>query len=294
MLEFKKPTIEDKEWIDALLNKCSKGCEFSFGNIFIWSDIYDTNVARFKDTLVIRYYLDGEYTFSVSGMQDFNELVKELLETCETLNFPLCFYSLTSKEKEDIEKQMPSSFEFTEMREFFDYVYNTTDLINLSGRKYHQKRNHISYLKNNHDCKYESIDESNIEECRLFNSNWERHNGNKNPEELSEENRAIQKALDNFFSLGFVGGLLRVDGRIEAYTLGEPLSDEMFCTHIEKANADLRGAYPLINQQFAENELSQYKFINREEDTGSDGLRQAKMSYHPAFFIDSYFARYIK
>ena len=138
------------------------------------------------------------------------------------------------------------------------------------------------------------INESNIEECRVFNSQWERHNGNKNPEELSDENKAIQIALNNFTELGLVGGLLRVNGRIEAYTLGEPLNSETFCTHIEKANADLRGAYPLINQQFAENELSAYKYVNREEDTGSEGLRQAKMSYHPEFFIESYFARYIK
>ena len=294
MLEFKKPEIKDKEWVDALLKNSSKGCEFCFGNIFIWADVYKTEISAFNNTLVIRYLVDGEYSYVLSNYDNIRELISELKDDAKKHNQSLLLYGLLNSEKDLLEKEFPSSFVFTEMREFCDYVYKSEDLINLSGRKYHQKRNHISYLKNNSVWQYERINETNIEECRIFNSKWESHNENKNPEELSDENKAIQKALDNFTALGFTGGLLRVNGRIEAYTLGEPLSDEMFCTHIEKANADLRGAYTLINQQFAEKELSSYKYIDREEDAGSEGLRKAKLSYHPEFLIDSILARYIK
>lgn len=294
MLEFKKPQIEDKKWVDALLTECSKGCEFCFGNIFIWSDVYNTCIAKYNNTLVIRYKVDSEYSYSFSNSENLCGLINELLENANKHNQVLKLYGLTKDEKDILEKEMPGSFEFAQTREYFDYVYKTEDLINLSGRKYHQKRNHISYLKNNFVWKYESINDSNIEECRVFNRNWERHNENKNPDELSDENIAIQKALDNYTALGFVGGLLRVDGRIEAYTFGEPLNDRIFCTHIEKANADLRGAYALINQQFAEKELSSYIYVDREEDTGSEGLRQAKLSYHPDYLIEVCFARYIK
>ncbi|MCR4564000.1 MAG: phosphatidylglycerol lysyltransferase domain-containing protein [Clostridiales bacterium] len=294
MLEFKKPVLADKKWVDALLRNSSKGCEFCFGNIFIWSDIYNTEIASFNNTLVLRYKVDGEYSYSFSDSENLFALIELLFENSKKHSQALRIYGLSKNEKELLEKLFPDTFEFSEMRDFFDYVYKTEDLINLSGRKYHQKRNHISYLKSNNSWEYESINDSNIEECRLFNSQWERHNGGKNPEELSDENKAIQLALDNFSELGFTGGILRVNGKIEAYTLGERMNDEMFCTHIEKANADLRGAYPLINQQFAENELSSYKYVNREEDTGSEGLRQAKMSYHPAFLMESYFARALK
>jgi len=294
LLEFKKPEIEDKKWVDSLLKGCLKGCEFCFGNIFIWSDVYNTNIAGFNNTLILRYKVDNEYSYSFSNTENIKELINELLINSDKHKQTLRIYGLSKEEKDALENAFPDSFEITEMREFFDYVYKTEDLINLSGRKYHQKRNHISYLKNNNDWQYESINESNIELCREFNRQWERHNGNKNPEELFDENRAIQTALDNFSSLGFVGGILRVNGKIEGYTIGEPLNDEVFCTHIEKANADLRGAYPMINQQFAVNELSSFKYVNREEDTGSDGLRQAKMSYHPEYFVESYFARYLK
>ncbi len=296
MLEFKTLQLSDKEWVDRLFSEYNPTrCDFCFGNIFIWAGIYNTNIARFKNSVVLRYKFDGEYSYSFSFVEeDVEELIKELLLNSQKNGQKLRIYGLNTEEKEIIEKLFPGEFEMTYMRDFCDYVYKTEDLINLSGRKYHQKRNHISYLKNNSDWVYERIDETNIEECRTFNCNWERHNGGKNPEELSLENTAIQTALDNYSSLGFVGGLLRVNGRIEAYTLGEPLNSEMFCTHIEKANADLRGAYPLINQQFALNELSSYKYVNREEDTGSEGLRQAKMSYHPEFLTEVYFARYIK
>ena len=294
MLEFKKPEIEDKSWVDEITKNTAKSCEFSFGNIFIWADIYNTKIARFNNSLVLRYKVDSEYSYSFYNTGDLVPLIGELIENSKKHNQVLRIYDLTKEEKEQLENEMPDAFEITEMRDFFDYVYKTDDLINLSGRKYHQKRNHISYFMNNYEWEYESINESNIEECRLFNSQWERHNSSKNPDELSDENKAIQTALDNFSSLGFVGGILRVNGKIEGYTLGEPLSNEMFCTHIEKANADMRGAYPMINQQFAENELSSYKYVDREDDTGSDGLRQAKLSYHPEFLIESYFARYKK
>lgn len=296
MLEFKIPELSDKIWVDEILSKTKcKNCDLCFGNIYIWASVYNTRIARFNDSLIIRSKVDGEYTYTFSyAGNGIVDIVNELLENANKHNQILQIYSLSCEEKEVIEKELPGKFDISEMRDFADYVYNTDNLINLAGRKYHQKRNHISYFKNSHEWSYETINDSNIEECRLFNKQWERHNSNKNPDELEKEDYAIQIALDNFKELGFVGGLLKVDGKIEAYTLGEPLSSDMFCTHIEKANADMRGAYPMINQQFAVNELSGYKYINREEDTGSEGLRQAKLTYHPAFLIESYYARYKK
>jgi len=91
--------------------------------------------------------------------------------------------------------------------------------------------------------------------------------------------------------LGFVGGLLRANGEVVAFTFGEEMNPEVFCTHIEKAYADVRGAYPMINREFAANALSQYKYINREDDTGSEGLRKAKLSYCPDILLEKYMAR---
>jgi hypothetical protein len=86
--------------------------------------------------------------------------------------------------------------------------------------------------------------------------------------------------------LGLTGGMLKIDGQVVAFALGEPISDDTFVVHIEKAFGDIQGAYPMINQQFAEHECSEYKYINREDDAGSEGLRKAKLSYRPAFLIE--------
>ena len=93
-------------------------------------------------------------------------------------------------------------------------------------------------------------------------------------------------ALRLFEELELVGGVLKIDGEIVAFAIGEPLSKDTFVVHIEKAFASIQGAYPMINQQFVEHECMKYKYVNREEDTGSEGLRKAKLSYRPAYLIE--------
>ena len=93
-------------------------------------------------------------------------------------------------------------------------------------------------------------------------------------------------SLRLFKELELKGGVLRAGGEVIAFTLGEPVSEDTFVVHIEKAYSDIRGAYPIINQQFLEHEASQYLYVNREDDTGEEGLRKAKLSYHPVLMVE--------
>jgi hypothetical protein len=102
------------------------------------------------------------------------------------------------------------------------------------------------------------------------------------------EQKAINRAFDNYFELDFSGALIRVDDRTVAFTMGEKLNDETYCVHFEKAYASVRGAYPMINREFVKNVLSNYKFVNREEDAGVEGLRKAKLSYYPVVMLEKY------
>jgi len=81
---------------------------------------------------------------------------------------------------------------------------------------------------------------------------------------------------------------LRIDGKIQAFSLGELLNPEMAVIHIEKANTQYHGCYAMINQQFAEHCWKDVPYINREEDMGIPGLRQAKRSYHPVKMVEKY------
>ena len=93
-------------------------------------------------------------------------------------------------------------------------------------------------------------------------------------------------SLRLFKELKLTGGVLRIGGEVVAFTIGEPVKADTFVVHIEKAYADIQGAYPMINQQFVLNECGDYQYINREDDTGAEGLRKAKLSYRPVFFVE--------
>jgi hypothetical protein len=125
-----------------------------------------------------------------------------------------------------------------------------------------------------------------------MNKIWLEKNRDKNPEAIDNEYLAIKSGFDYYNELGLTGALLRVNGEVIAFTMGERLNDETFCTHFEKAYSEIRGAYPMINREFAFNALSEYKYINREEDTGSEGLRKAKMSYYPEILLEKFRAIY--
>ena len=94
--------------------------------------------------------------------------------------------------------------------------------------------------------------------------------------------------MNNFEKLDCKGALIKVDGRYEAYTIGEALNSDTAVIHIEKANSQIQGLYAFINQQFCEREWEHMKYINREEDLGIEGLRKAKLSYNPVSFVNKY------
>jgi hypothetical protein len=101
-----------------------------------------------------------------------------------------------------------------------------------------------------------------------------------------------KNALIYYKELGLTGGILRVDGKIVGLSVGEPaLNPDTFVVHIEKAFSEIRGAYPMINQQFVQNAMEGYQYVNREEDLGEEGLRKAKMSYRPAMMLEKGFLR---
>ena len=133
---------------------------------------------------------------------------------------------------------------------------------------------------------YEKMMKDNLEDCFQMALKWRNDNGCNDDEEKNAEMCVTLNSLRLFEELELTGGVLRLDGEIIAFTMGEPVSEDTFVVHIEKAFADVQGAYPMINQQFVSNECGEYQYINREEDTGAEGLRKAKLSYRPVFLVE--------
>ena len=293
MLEFKTQEMSDQKWVtDCMRAGEELACEYCFGNLYMWSTVYGNTVTRYENLFIARDNTERPMYLFPCGEGNKKGAIEELLRCAKADGMPLMLYCLTPKRVRELDCLMPDAFDYIPMRDYYDYIYNAEDLINLAGRKYHGKRNHISYFKKTYDWHYEPLDENNMDECLKMNDEWERRNQEKNPEEIGNELIALRRGFDKYFELGFKGGVLRANGDVVAYTFGEALSNTVFCTHIEKAFADVRGAYPTINREFAANALSEYRLINREEDTGSEGLRKAKESYYPSVLLPKYRAVY--
>lgn len=289
MLEFNVPKIEDKNWV----NECFKfvksmNCEYTFGNLFLWSAAYRTKISHYKNFLICRWGKNEDTTYSVPiGCGDFKEAVLEIINDAKMLGITPHFAGVTEHYKALLNECLPNKFVFSHDDGDNDYIYNVSDLANLSGKRYHGKRNHISnFKKNNPDWKYEEISEKNISECIELHSSWI-YDKDKNEADYSFEFEAVLNGFENYKALGMVGGIIRVQSKVIAYTYGEPLNDECFVTHFEKAPADIQGAYAIINQEFAKRLLEKnYKYVNREEDLGIAGLRKAKQSYKPVLWLN--------
>ena len=288
MIEFKKPDITDLDWVKKAMAESEElSCEYCFGNLYIWSQVYNTTITEYDGMFLAKSESPKGVSFLYPcGKGDKKAAIEELIEISRLEGKKLSMYSLSEKSVKELNELFPDRFEIIPTSSAFDEIYTSEDLCELKGRKYHAKRNHISYFKNNFNWNYERITPDNIKDCIEMNKKWEVLNDDNVG--LDNELDAINRAFDKYFELGFTGGLIRRDGEVVAYTFGEPITNEVFCTHVEKAFSDVRGAYPIINQQFCENELMSYKYVNREDDTGDDGLRQAKLSYNPTILLEKF------
>ena len=265
-----------------------RGCERTFANIYLWARFYDLVWALVEETVVFRSVFGGQYSYTYpAGDGDHRAAVEKILKECEEKGHPFALHGVSQKEYDELERYFPGRFQVEWPRDVEDYVYETEKLIHLSGKKYHGKKNHINQFKAAcPDWSYESISDENVEECFQMALRWRELNGCEGDPEKNKEMCVALNSLRLFKELELKGGLLRADGEVVAFTLGEPVSEDTFVVHIEKAYADVRGAYPLINQQFLEHEVADYTYVNREDDTGDEGLRKAKLSYHPVFMVE--------
>lgn len=286
MLTFSKPTIEDKQWVDECFKYVNSfNCEYTFGNLFVWATAYRTEIAKYDGFMICRWDKEPNYKYSLPiGKGDFKAAVNEIINDAKSYGITPVIYGVTANYKNLLDENFPDMFDYSYDDGDSDYIYSVEKMANLSGKKYHGKRNHITnFKKNNPNWSFEIINNDNINECIALHSNW--INTHEDDADYSFEFEAVLTAFENYEKLGFVGGILKVDGKAIAYTMGERHSDELFVTHFEKAPPEVQGAYPIINQEFTKNCLMNYQFVNREEDLGLEGLRKAKQSYNPEILL---------
>lgn len=289
-LEWKTIGLEDKPILEKYYAyEQSKCCEFSFCNNYLWAPFYEMRYTIIEDMLV---FLSQTKELSVgmplakdeASKKNMGKVISILEEYFASVQAPFQMHLVTEEKFAELEEQFPGRYWIEYNRDRADYIYEVEKMISLSGKKLHGKRNHINKFKeNNPDWRYEPLSRENVPACIEMAEEWKERNLCEERGEKHLEFCVTLRALDEYEQLGLKGGVLWIEDRVVAFTLGEELNKEMFVVHIEKAMADIQGAYPMINQQFLTHEASPYRFVNREEDTGEEGLRKAKLSYYPVF-----------
>ncbi len=285
MIEFRTPVIEDKSRVDYILSKANfEGSFYSFAAIYTWAEQYDTKIAFFGDALLISGFSDSTGLFFLFpvGQYELSEMLKIMEQEAEYRHSELKIFAERCQ-ADMLDRLYPDKFITEDSRKDWDYVYAVDDLAFLRGNKYHGKRNHISRLTKKYassSFSLEPITEDNIKTCLEIEKEWAK---DKND---SFDLESVERSLMNMDILGLSGGLLKIDNKAIAFTVGERLTDDTFIIHIEKSLPGYDGSYQMINQMFAGTLVGKYLYINREEDMGIEGLRISKQSYLPCRMIE--------
>ena len=246
--DFRSPKLSDREWIEPLLLQSGfRGCLYTFGNNYVWKDVYNVKICRYRDFYLLqnRDNSDIPRFLYPAGSGDIRALITDLRGYCDSLGHEL----LMTANKECI-AQLVEMFPgiMTEPdRDGFDYVYESADLADLKGRKYHSKRNHLNRFYEN-DWSFEEICSSNIDCCFEVLDKWL---SDTSDVEKTTEADVVRRSLADYFTLGYRGGILYVNGTPQAFTFGEHSAADTFVVHAEKALLEYQGAYTAVNCEFA-------------------------------------------
>lgn len=297
IIDFHDLTKQDKPLLDRYFrSRYYENSHFNFTNLFMWRIPYHVRWCEENGVL----YMTCEWEGTLMAMQPFGpeekmqEATDRFLAYFQEIGRPLLFVGLESGYAEFLEQYKGASFDIREDRDNFDYVYLAEKLISLSGRKLHSKKNHLNAFRKMYpQAEYLAITEEIIPACRVELESWYQMRLTDEPDDpfIDWERRAILEVFDDYEYFGLRGGAIRLDGRIIAFTFGEQLNTDSVVVHVEKADPNIRGAYPAINQGYVANNWSAMTYINREEDMGHEGLRKAKESYKPEKMIRKFNVR---
>ena len=293
-MTFHQLSLSDREAMQAVtLPSGRRNCNYTFANLVGWQFWYYTEVCVLENAVVLRYSFDGQRAYMVCTSQ---ELSLEFIETLfDDSNGDLTLIGLEDAQVEQLSALVcplacPGTFspQFSisvePVRNQYDYIYRRTDLATLHGRHLNAKRNHTHRFRAKHpDFEYRYLTPDLFDECRRLTEIWKEEKAASDT--IDVEKNVMEIIFSNWDALGMIGGSIFVDGRMVAFTYGSAVTTDTFDVCVEKADRHVEGAFAIINQQFAEHLPEQYIYLNREEDLGIPGLRQAKLSYHPEILL---------
>lgn len=291
-LEFTKLELKHIPQIQPyFLRQKRRLCDCTIGSTLMWRDYFDNCFAIEDDTLVFRSrYLDGKYAFTFPIGKEPGRMLDRVEEYCRENGLDLEFCTVTPMDLETLKERWPDA-QVEENRDWFDYLYESRDIVEFAGKKYAAQRNHVRRFEREcPDWSFERMGAQHVEEVRAFYRELIEQRS-KEGDTAREEEEKVFEVLDHFEQYAFLGGILRAGGKIVGISMGEIVCDTLF-VHIEKADTSLSGVYQKLVQCYAQEFVTdEVRYINREEDVGDPGLRKSKLSYRPVKLLEKYTVR---
>ena len=289
MTDFKPIEIQDKPLFDEFLRKDPpQVSELTFTNLFIWRHHYQPAWFEWNGCILVLFHPQKGPSY---GLRPFGPGDKKsaLDVLCREITKQAAEVRICRVGEGFVTNHVdPAKYEVVPDRDNCDYIYLAKDLINLSGNKYHRKKNHLNQFIKKHAFEYRPLDAELVKRVLGMQEAWCRIRECVERPDLLAEDFAVHEALTYFEDLGYQGGAILINSVVEAFSLGEPLNQDTAVIHIEKANPDILGLYAAINRLFCLNAWSNLTYINREQDMGVEGLRKAKESYYPHHMVNKY------
>jgi hypothetical protein len=282
-MQFEKISLDGQdEYLRRLAESPQKASDYSFVNVWGWAENYGLEWAFSGDLVWLRqtrpetvYWAPvGDWTAVDWGRAELPD------NRCTMIRVP-------EKLAEHCRDALGA--ETVEARDHWDYIYDVRELIDLSGNRFHKKKNLVNQFVKKNEYKYHSMSMDCVEQALVLQDAWCEWRDCESSETLIAENEAIYRVLANWDRLeGVYGGVVEVGEDQVAYTVAEKLTEDTVVIHFEKARTEYKGAYQAINKLFLENDAGEFKYVNREQDLGDEGLRKAKESYNPIGYLKKF------
>lgn len=297
-------SIENRGIIEEYLN----GYEYrtsglSFTSLYMWRDINQFSWEIVGDYMCLSgvSHLELEEGIELPFMfppltrtggydsKSLRETILKCKEMFEDKGYPFSL-RLVPVHMLDIIKEACPEINFEDDRPNYDYIYRVQDLVELKGRAYHSKKNHLNYFKKTYQYQYAELTSDMADEVMKFISDFNRKKEipPHEMELLVMEEEAMEDVFRNLEKVGYIGGAILIEGNIEAVAVGGMLGSDTVTEHVEKANTDFRGLYQLMLNEFCRHVSSRAEYLNREEDMDIENLRKSKLSYKPVELLEKY------
>ncbi len=296
-------TIDKKEELEDYLNAFEhRTSGLTFSSLYMWRKANLFSYEIINDFLCVagqsnfEGFKDEPFVFPLLPLkgdcdgEKMKRTLEEVIKRFEDFGEPFVMRLIPPHMQSSYMDVMPGKFLFLNDRANHDYVYSVDELAELKGKRFHGKKNHVNRFDREYEGRYEVVPMSAelvAEAIKLLEYiDAKKQVEGFEADMLQMEAEALRDILHVYDRLGLEGCTILIDGKLEAYAFGGPLSSDTIVEHVEKANVDYAGIYQKLNNEFCKMMQGRYKYVNREEDMGLEGLRKAKTSYRPVEMIE--------